>query len=478
MIKTFLHIILFLFPISGLTQINFYNSYGGSGNDYGESILMSIDSGFTVIGATESFGAGNTDMYLFKIDSAGNLLWSKAYGGVNIDWGMDLQQTSDSGYALVGYSNSSNFDYNVYFVKTDKNGDSIWTKNFGGSDWDFGYAVDIQNDTTYIIAGETYSYSNGDSDGYSLGINSSGDTIWSQHFGSTAKDAFNAVCATSTNEIVFGGYTTSSNGDTDFWVVKTDSVGNEIWQYNAGDSLDDAVDKIIEGNDGNYYCIGSFTSIVGKQRDIVVHQLDPNGNFMNQFLLNNDQDDVGKFILQYAGETNFFIGGKTNSYGNGGYDTYFYEVDASGWIVGQPYSTNGTHFDDNTEAADTTYDHGLVLVGTTNATVNGINSVFVLKIDSSFNSPSVMTELLDISSVEEEKQQITSFIYPNPGKSVVYFGNTELNNNTVNIFDLTGKLVMKNTVRENSINIQNLPSGMYYLKFPGTEFRPVSFVKE
>ncbi len=81
-------------------QTTFFNSYGGRGNDYGKSIITTIDTAYAIIGATESFGSGNTDMYLFKIDSLGNLLWSKTYGGSNVDWGMDLKQTVDTGYIL------------------------------------------------------------------------------------------------------------------------------------------------------------------------------------------------------------------------------------------------------------------------------------------------------------------------------------------------------------------------------------------
>ena len=140
--KLIIYIFLLFNPIISFGQTTFFNSYGGEGNDYGKSIITTIDTAYTIIGATESSGSGNTDMYLFKIDSLGNLLWSKTFGGSNIEWGMDLNQTIDTGYILTGYSNSQSWDYNIYVVKTDSIGDSIWTRTYGGNDWDFSYSIE------------------------------------------------------------------------------------------------------------------------------------------------------------------------------------------------------------------------------------------------------------------------------------------------------------------------------------------------
>ncbi len=130
-------------------QTTFFNSYGGQGNDHGKSIITTIDTAYAIVGATESFGSGNTDMYLFKIDSLGNLLWSKTYGGSNVDWGMDLKQTVDTGYILTGYSNSDSWDYDIYVVKTNSVGDSLWTNTYGGNDWDFSYSIATTIDSGY-----------------------------------------------------------------------------------------------------------------------------------------------------------------------------------------------------------------------------------------------------------------------------------------------------------------------------------------
>ena len=218
--KLIIYIFLILNPTVFWGQTTFFNSYGGQGNDHGKSIITTIDTAYAVIGATESFGSGNTDMYLFKIDSLGNLLWSKTYGGSNVDWGMDLKQTVDTGYILTGYSNSDSWDYDIYVVKTNSVGDSLWTNTYGGSDWDFSYSIATTIDSGYIIAGETYSYGSGLSDGYAIKLDSLGDTLWTKTFGGAGKDVFKDVIETKSGDLLFAGSATTSDGDTDYWLGK------------------------------------------------------------------------------------------------------------------------------------------------------------------------------------------------------------------------------------------------------------------
>ena len=105
-------------PFQG--QNIFFKSYGGNGNDYGENIISTRDSGFLAIGATESYGNGLTDMYFVKTDKDGNVLWHKAYGGANIDYGKSVVETLDSGFIACGYSNSENLNYDIFLVKINK----------------------------------------------------------------------------------------------------------------------------------------------------------------------------------------------------------------------------------------------------------------------------------------------------------------------------------------------------------------------
>lgn len=473
--KLIIYIFLFL-PIFSIGQITFFKSYGGAGNDYGKSIVTTIDTSYTIVGATESFGNGDTDMYLFNIDSLGTLKWSKTYGGNNLDWGMDLKQTIDTGYILCGYSNSYSWDYDVFVVKTDKNGDSLWTKTYGGSDWDFANSVATTQDTGYIIAGETYSYGTGTSDGYVIKLDSLGDTLWTKSFGGAGKDFFNDVIETYNGDLLFAGGTTSVDGDTDFWLVKTDNLGNEIWQYTAGDSLNEVINSVVELIDSNYYFIGDKESITGTNLVMDYHKINKNGNY--HYGNNYDQplNETGDFILQYTNETDVIIGGSINSTGNGGYDVI--NIKLNEWGFGSLFSNDGTNQDDITEQADTTADNSIVIVGTTEGSANGIKSVFVMKTDSTLNAPSTLNDIFDVTSIATPNNEKLFEIFPNPSSEAIHIkGSDKLINQPYSIYTILGDLIQFGNVSEGTINIYALKTGIYFLSFPETPSKPIKFTK-
>jgi len=474
--KLIIYILLLFNPIISFGQTTFFNSYGGAGNDYGKSIITTIDTAYAIIGATESFGNGNTDMYLFKIDSLGNLLWSKTYGGTNVDWGMDLKQTLDTGYILAGYSNSQSWDYNIYVVKTDSIGNSLWTRTYGGNDWDFSYSIETTSDSGYIIAGETYSYGSGLSDGYAIKLDSLGDTTWTKTFGGIGKDVFYDVIETYNGNLLFAGSKTSIDGDTDYWLVKTDNYGNELWEYTAGDSLDEVINDVIELTDSNYYFIGTKESIIGTQLIMEYHKLNEFGAYMYGDNFDMANDEKGKFILQYANETDIILGGGGNSVGNGGYDVVSIKIDELGF--GSIYSTDGTNSDDNTEKADTTSDNGIVVVGTTDETLNGIKSVFVMKTDTLLKINVSLNEVFDPSNVYAFDLKNALSIYPNPTTNNLNFGGqANIINHPYKVFNLLGEVVRNGIFKSNQIDLSALIKGVYFINIPSISNKSYPFTK-
>jgi len=142
-------------------QVKFFRTYGFGIYDSGEGVLQTNDTGYVVGGITSQSGSNGTDMVIYKTDSLGVLEWYKPIGLDNcIDGARSIASgRSKSEFLLAGYQN--NYDtsgYNFYVVKTDLNGDTIWTKTYGGSDWDMAFSVDTLQDSTYVIAGETYSF--------------------------------------------------------------------------------------------------------------------------------------------------------------------------------------------------------------------------------------------------------------------------------------------------------------------------------
>jgi hypothetical protein len=137
-------------------------TYGGTSSDCGYSVQQTLDGGSIGGGSTDSFGPGNEDVYLIKTDSDGDTLWTRTYGGNGWDYGYSVKQTSDGGYIIAGsYDSSDAVNYDVYLVRTDPDGDTLWTRTYGGDGWDDGYSVEQTSDGGYIITGCTGSVSEG-----------------------------------------------------------------------------------------------------------------------------------------------------------------------------------------------------------------------------------------------------------------------------------------------------------------------------
>ncbi len=189
--------------------------------------IQTTDGGFAVSGVTCSFGQGNCDGYVIKVDSQGNLQWTRAIGGTNNEWLYSIVQTSDSGYLLTGYTTSfGQGNHDVYLVKLDKNGNLQWDQTIGGPESDIGYAIIQTHDGGYAIVGSTTSFGQGGSDVYVIKLDSAGNLEWARTVGGPGNDVGFSITQTNRNEYVITGYTQSfGSGGNDVFVVKLTPQG-------------------------------------------------------------------------------------------------------------------------------------------------------------------------------------------------------------------------------------------------------------
>lgn len=189
--------------------------YGGPYGDYGNAVRQTIDSGYVIVGTTFSFGPYTPDqsnVWLIKTNSFGDTLWTKTYGGASHETGESVQQTGDGGYIIAGTVMSG--DYNCYLVKTDTHGDTIWTRTFPGSG---GYAVQLTSDGHYTVAGSR----NGDV--LLMKVTLSGDTLWTRTYGSIEADIGASFQETIDSGYIIAGTTWSGAGQSDVYLVKLES---------------------------------------------------------------------------------------------------------------------------------------------------------------------------------------------------------------------------------------------------------------
>jgi hypothetical protein len=252
-------------------------TYGGSDWDGGRSVQQTTDGGYIIAGSTESFGLGQSDVYLIKIDATGNGQWSKTYGGNEWDQGQSVQQTTDEGFIIVGSTSSFGAgSSDVYLIKTDSSGNLQWEKTFGGIESDVGYSVQQTTDGGYIIAGETKSIGAGNYDFYLVKIDSRGKKQWEKTFGGIESDVGYSVQQTTDEGFIIVGSTNSFGGIIGLYLVKTDSSGNLQWEKVVGKSIWDIGYSVQQTTDGGYIIAGhTSTSREKESFDVYLIKLAP-----------------------------------------------------------------------------------------------------------------------------------------------------------------------------------------------------------
>ena len=175
-------------PTEIQNEMSFTKTFGDNRRDRGINLIPTSDGGYAIVGYTSSLDAQQEDVYLVRTDPQGEILWSKTYGGEGKDNGWEVLELEDGGFLIAGFTNSFGVgEMDIYLVRTDASGTLLWESTFGGPQSEFGWALAPTADGGYVLAGQTNSFGDGEEDGYLVKVNAEGEEIWSQTFGGSKK---------------------------------------------------------------------------------------------------------------------------------------------------------------------------------------------------------------------------------------------------------------------------------------------------
>jgi hypothetical protein len=312
-------------------------TFGGSYEDYGQSVQQTVDEGYIITGWSEIDPMYEIqEVYLIKTDPNGNIQWQRTFGRNNYDWGSSVHQTLDGGYIIVGADESfESGDCDVYLIKTNPNGNIQWQKTFGGSSYDWGDSVQQTSDGGYIIAGNTASFGAGSTDVYLIKTDPNGDGQWEKTFGGSKAEYGRSVQQTSDGGYIIAGTAHSFGaGLDDLYLVKTDSNGNLQWEKTFGGSGNEFDGSVQRTSDGGYIVAGTSYSFGSGKSDVYLIKLCGDGTLAGD--LNCDGtinfEDVAILVDQWLqGRSILYPPADIYGHGDGNVNFLDYAVQAEDW---------------------------------------------------------------------------------------------------------------------------------------------------
>ena len=466
--------------VHGFGQLDsaYIYTYGGTNDDYARQIIATKDSGYIVVGTTSSFGVSLTDIYIVKTDRNGVKQWSFRYGTPAIDWGYAIRETFDNGFIATGYTNENALSgYDIYILKIDSVGNVEWSKSIGGPDWDFGYGIELTPDSGFIICGKSYSYSNGGSDVYIVKTNSYGDILWQKNYGGTDAESANGIIRDRDNNYGIVGQTKSYGaGDDDIWIIKIDGNGDSLWTKRYGTPLFDAGYAIDTTLDGNFITNGTTTSFsADSSSDMILIKTRTDG-FWLWTKIHGDvlrtEDEEGRVVKQLP-NGNIFDGGTTNAYGSGKTAYYMLRNDSAGNFL-NGCAFGGTDYEDGLSVA-VGKDNQIVFAGISNSYGCGLYDMYIIRIDTfTFVNEYVLSIHENCDSTIGVLENITYendiTLYPNPASGSVQMDISlsipRLKKYNFTISDIAGKEIETNIIEKFpfEISLRGLRSGMYIVQ--------------
>lgn len=454
-------------------------AYGGSENDDGYGVAATQD-GVVAVGRTRSFGAGLNDLWLVKTDLDGDTLWTRTYGGNGADEGRGIVELANGDFLIAGKNRSpGDTGDDFWLLRVDAMGHEVWSTELGG---------DLDDDAWDVApipggggggyaAGMTRSFGAGSYDLWLVRFGASGDSSWTRTFGGEAADGGYAVCATPDGGCAAAGFTTSSGeGEADFWLVRTDGAGQPLWTRSYGGPGEERALALATCADGGFALAGRTTSWGAGGTDAWLVRTDSDGDTLWTRSYGGAGTDYALCVRETV-DGDFLVGGSTGPTGTG--DAWLLKVDSAGdelWSA-----TWGGAGQDSFADVDVAPDGTLALAGSTNSEGAGLNDVTIVRLEA------------DGTGVSPRMDRPSGFAlgvpFPNPFNpgTTIPVRLSAAGDVSLTVHDLTGRAVrtllagpLPAGEHETRFDAAGLPSGLYVARLTtasGSQARKLLLVK-
>jgi uncharacterized delta-60 repeat protein len=302
-------------------------AFGGKKRDLSTALTRTSDGNLVAVGHGQSFNKnGDFDAYIVKLTPKGEMLWQRAFGGDENENANGVAPTKDGGVIVVGTTESyGKGNKDIYLLKLDKDGIKEWQKTLGGKKDDIAYAITPSSDGNFIIAGTSDSYSKDNFDFYVTKISPDGKQIWAKAYGEDKKDIFRAITPTPDGGCVVAGETESyKSKHSDMDVMKLDKDGEQVWHQLFGFKSIEYATGVTSTPEGGYLVVGTTKSMGHGKYDFYTLELDKDGHLIWGNLYGGGSKDIAHAVARTT-RNSFVVVGETKSYGNG--DRDFFMID-------------------------------------------------------------------------------------------------------------------------------------------------------
>ena len=475
MIRLLILVFLMHLQVLAFGQEVFQRSYGGPDSEYGRAVIECSTGGYAIVGSTNSYQNTGTDIYLLRVDEAGEYMWGRSIGQANkTTWGMDIAEDGGGNFIIAGYTdNSPSGTYDGLLIKTNSSGEVIWRKTYGGDDWDFIENMALTASGDIILAGQKMV--NGHQQGWLIKTNNAGEVIWEKLLESSGQFKITGLDVCENGSIVFTGYKSNLLLDTKTFVTgKYTDSGNVVWvaSYPEFGKIESA--KCVCSESNNILGIGTKVNVPDIHQTILSSINSATGSVNWIRLFNEPFSNTGLGVDVNA-IGNILIAGGIKDIITPDFSAISFEFSETGEDISPDYAVlQGSTGEDIFYDVAATSDGGYICVGQTTSFGNNFQ-VTLCKIGPNGERDLTNTDYLDLAtSLPTLPEQPEFRIYPNPATNAIYPEFDLKKKTSYRIFTLTGKEVAVGVLGNSGkqeIDIHHLESGLYILSFYENKIR-------